>query len=241
MTSPFLQPFVLPVTDVPRQRAGNVDVYRPPDSDAAKLPVIVFVHGGPIPAELRPTPRDWPVFTGYGSLAASHGIVGVTLDHRLHSPGDYPAAADDVAAAVEQARALPGVDPGRVALWFFSGGGLLTSGWLSAPPPWLRCLAATYPLLAPLPGWEVDERLRPVDAVRSAARLPILLTRVGGERPEIAATVEAFVAEAEKRHADLTVLDVPGGQHSFDILDHNESSRAAVRQAMSWVATALRR
>jgi dienelactone hydrolase len=167
--------------------------------------------------------------------------VGVTVDHRLHSPADYPAAAAGVAAAVERARALPGVDPGRVALWFFSGGGLLTSDWLSAPPPWLRCLAATYPLLAPLPGWEVDGRFRPVEALRSTGTLPILLTRVGRERPEIAATVEAFVTEAEKRHAELTVIDVPDGQHSFDILDHNESSRAAVRQAMTWVSASLRR
>jgi acetyl esterase/lipase len=238
-----MQPFVLPVAEVRPQRDDNLDIYRPAEAGAGAeaRPVIVFVHGGPIPADLRPAPRDWPVFAGYGSLAASHGIVGVTVDHRLHSPAAYPTAADDVAAAVEQARALPGVDPGRVALWFFSGGGLLTSGWLAEPPRWLRCLAATYPLLAPLPGWEVDERFRPVEAVRSAGTLPILLTRVGRERPEIAVTVEAFVAEAERRHAELTIIDVPEGQHSFDILDHNESSRAAVSQAMTWVAAALRR
>lgn len=236
-----MRPFVLPVAEAPRERDGNLDIYRPADSGAELPPVVVFVHGGPVPAGIRPTPRDWPVFIGYGSLAAGHGIAGVTLDHRLHSLADYATAADDLASAVERARALPGVDPSRVALWFFSGGGLLTSDWLSEPPPWLRCIAATYPLLAPLPGWDVDERFRPVDAVRSAGTLPILLTRVGRERAEIAATVESFVAEAELRHADLTVIDVPEGQHSFDMLDHNDGSRAAVSQAMSWVAAALRR
>jgi hypothetical protein len=28
---------------------------------------------------------------------------------------------------------------------------------------------------------------------------------------------------------------VPNGQHSFDIADHTEESRAAVRQAVEWV------
>ena len=240
-TPPYLQPFVLPVTEAQRRRDGNLDIYWPADHETGTTPVIVFVHGGPIPADLRPTPRDWPVYIGYGSLAASRGVVGVTVDHRLHSPAALPAAADDVAAAVEHARGLAGVDPGRVALWFFSGGGLLAADWLSAPPPWLRCIAATYPVLAPLPGGEPGARFRPVDAVRAAGALPILLTRVGRERADIAATVAAFTAEAELHHARLSVIDVPDGQHGFDMLDHDESSRAAVSQAMSWVVTALRR
>src|SRR5215471_16487997 len=139
-------PFVLSVPDARKRRDGNLDVYLPANSGVEMAPAIVFVHGGPIPADLRPTPRDWPVYIGYGSLAASRGVVAVTVDHRLYSPAALPAAADDVAAAVEQARALAGVDPDRVALWFFSGGGLLAADWLAAPPPWLRCIAATYPL-----------------------------------------------------------------------------------------------
>jgi acetyl esterase/lipase len=142
-----MRPFVLPAAESPRQRDGNMDVYWPADSGAEPAPVVVFVHGGPRPVGQRPTPRDWPVYVGYGFLAAGRGIVGVTVDHGLHSLPDYPAAAADVAAAVARARALPGADAGRVALWFFSGGGLLSADWLAAPPPWLRCVAASYPAL----------------------------------------------------------------------------------------------
>jgi dienelactone hydrolase len=163
------------------------------------------------------------------------------FDHRLQSPAAFPLAADDVAAAVERARALAGVDADRVALWFFSGGGLLAADWLSQPPPWLRCIALSYPVLAAPPGSDIDARFRPVDAVRSAGQLPILLTRVGRERPQIAATVEAFTAEAAIHQARLTVIDVPEGQHGFDTLDHDKASRAAVNHAMTWVAAALER
>ena len=237
---PYLQPFVLPLAEARRDRDGSLDFYWPDGSDAENLPAIVFVHGGPVPADRRPTPRDWPVYVGYGSLAASRGVLGVTVDHRLHSVDDFPLAAADVAAAVERVRKLAGVDRDRVALWFFSGGGLLAADWLASPPPWLRCLAASYPVLAP-PSGELDARFRPVEAVQAAGALPIMLTRVGRERAEIAATVEAFLAEAELRQVQVKVIDVPEGQHAFDVLDHTASSRAAVREAMSWVVTTLRR
>ncbi|MFD5748081.1 alpha/beta fold hydrolase [Streptomyces sp. NPDC127033] len=209
-------------------------------------PAIVFVHGGPLPADTRPTPRDWPLFTGYGRYVASRGAVGVTVDHRLHGLTDYASAAEDIAAAVERVRADPRVDGERVALWFFSGGGLLLADWLAAPPPWLRCVAATYPVLAPLPGWSlVERRFRPAATVAGAGPLPIVLTRVGRERPEIAATVEEFLTAAEGGGARVEVIDVPLAHHGFDAFDHGtdteaaEQARRAVERAVRSVLAAL--
>ncbi|BEL07114.1 hypothetical protein Q0Z83_053050 [Actinoplanes sichuanensis] len=232
-----LQPFVLSVETVGPDRRGSVDVYLPEAEEPR--PAIVFVHGGPVPAELRPTPRDWPVYRGYGSLAATRGVVGVTVDHRLHHPTAYPAAAEDVSEAVRIARESPQVDEDRIAVWFFSGGGLLLSDWLRGAPSWLRCLAATYPLLAPLPGWPVDPAFRPVEAVTGAVTPPIVLTRAGLERPEVAAGVEEFVRAADGTRLD--VIDVPNGRHGFDMLDHTEESRNAVFQAFDTVLAHLGR
>jgi len=172
--APYLQPFVLSVVEANWERHGVIDVYRPRETNSERRPVIVFIHGGPLPPDLQPTPREWPVYVGYGSLAADCAVVGVTVDHRLHDVADYPVAAGDVAAAVDQARTVEGVDADRVALWFFSGGGLLAADWLAAPPPWLRCIALTYPVLAPLPGWDVDRRFHPADALAGAGKVPIL-------------------------------------------------------------------
>jgi acetyl esterase/lipase len=218
-------------------RRGNVDVYLPDTTDPR--PAIVFVHGGPVPAEVRPTPRDWPLYRGYGSLAVARGVVGVTVDHRLHHPAAYPSAAADVAEAVRTARELPQVDPDRIAVWFFSGSGLLLADWLRTPPDWLRCLAATYPLVAPIAGWPVDPAYRPIETVAEAATPPIVLTRAGLEHPEVAAAVEEFVTAAGP--ARLEVIDVPNGRHGFDMLDHTEESRQAVEKAFDTVLAHLNR
>ncbi|GGL93840.1 esterase [Streptomyces fumigatiscleroticus] len=233
-----LRPFLLDVPELPRVRTGNVDLYLP-RADGPR-PAILFVHGGPLPAGARPTPRDWPTMTGYARYAAGRGAVGAIVDHRLHDLAGFPRAASDVAAAVELLRADPRVDADRIALWFFSGGGLLTADWLAAPPAWLRCLAATCPVLAPLPNWGLGGgRFRPADAVAGAGALPVVLTRAGLEMPEIAATVEEFLAAAESCGAEVEVIDVPHGHHGFETLDPTHESRAAVHRAMRSVLARL--
>ncbi|SEC14842.1 Dienelactone hydrolase family protein [Streptomyces sp. 2231.1] len=230
--------FLLDPPEAPRERIGRLDLHLP-EADRPR-PAVLFVHGGPVDPTRRPTPRDTPFFLGYGRFAASRGVVGATLDHRLHALTDYAKAAEDVAAAVDQVRADPRVDPDRIALWFFSAGGLLAADWLAAPPPWLRCLALTYPVLAPPPGWEtVDARFRPVAALRGAGPLNTVLTRAGLEHPSFAATVRQFLDAATECGATVEVLDVPHGRHGFELLDHSEESRAAVERAMTAVTRLL--
>ncbi|MFC8587697.1 alpha/beta hydrolase [Streptomyces sp. NPDC057217] len=237
----YLRPFlegVRDVPEVPRERHGRVDLHLP-DAEGPR-PAIVFVHGGPVDPDQRPTPRDTPLLRGYGRLAAGAGAVGATPDHRLHGLADYALAAEDLAGAVALVRADPRVDRERIALWFFSGGGLLAADWLAAPPPWLRCVAVTYPMLAPLPGWEaVEPRFRPVDAVGTADGPPVVLTRAGLEHPAIAATVEEFLTAAGKHGARVETVDVPHGRHSFELLDPTEESAEAVERAMAAVLALL--
>ncbi|MFI6417521.1 alpha/beta fold hydrolase [Streptomyces sp. NPDC050842] len=239
-----LLPFLLDVPEAPRERRGRIDLHLPGADALAEgpRPAVVFVHGGPVAPDQRPTPRDTPFFLGYGRYAASLGVVGVTLDHRLHGLADYPRAAQDLVEAVARVRADPRVDGDRVALWFFSTGGLLAADWLAAPPPWLRCVAASYPALAPLPGWgAVESRFRPVDVVGSTAGgPPVVLTRAGREHPAFAATVQDFLDAAAKNGVEVDLVDVPLGHHSFELVDPTDASRAAVERAMRSVLRRLR-
>ncbi|EFC79291.1 hypothetical protein [Parafrankia sp. EUN1f] len=93
---PYMQPFVLTTDPVPRRREGTIDLHTTWHEGEPARPAVVFVHGGPLPADLECTPRDWPTFLGYGALAAASGLVGVTVDHRLHAVTDYPVASDSL-------------------------------------------------------------------------------------------------------------------------------------------------
>ncbi|MGF1429519.1 alpha/beta fold hydrolase [Kitasatospora sp. LaBMicrA B282] len=234
-------PFILPdLPEQPRERTGRVDLHLPaePAAPGRRRPAVVLVHGGPLPRDQQPTPRDWPLYRGYARYLAGQGVVGVVSDQRFHSLADYPVAAADVAAVVELVRADPRVDPDRIALWFFSGGGLLAADWLAAPPSWLRCVAATYPALAPLPSWAavgVDPRFRPVTALAGAGRLPVVLTRAALDQPEMAASQEEFLAAATDLGAAVEVVEVPGARHGFEILDPTEEVRAGLRASLAAV------
>ncbi|GHJ43415.1 hypothetical protein Cs7R123_07570 [Catellatospora sp. TT07R-123] len=245
-TPGHLKPFVLSPIELKPERTGTTDLYLP--AGDGPFPAVVIVHGGPLPPDLRPTPRDWPVYQGYGSLLASLGLATALVDHRLYvlpQPDgvvlDYPTAAEDVTDAVTAVRTDPRVDGDRVVVWFFSGGGLLSADWLRRQPGWLRGIALSYPALAPLPGWPVDPRFRPVEAVAETGPTPapIVLTRVGLESEPIAASVAQFLAAAADAGVPVEIIDVPNGHHSFDVLDHTDESREAVRQMATRVEQLL--
>ncbi|MFE0463200.1 alpha/beta fold hydrolase [Kitasatospora sp. NPDC058965] len=239
-STPFYErPFVLETAEVPRVRTGRVDLHLP-DADGPR-PAVLFVHGGPLPRDAAPSAREWPLYVGHARHAASQGLVGAVLEHRLHALTDYPTAAADLAEAVELLRADPRVDGDRIALWFFSGGSLLMADQLAAPAPWLRCVAASYPVLAPLPGWAgVEPRFRPAAVLPKAGRLPVVLSRAGLEAPGIAATVAAFLDAAADCGAAVELVDVPHGRHGFDCEEPTEESVAAARQALAAVLAHLR-
>ncbi|MEW2518513.1 dienelactone hydrolase family protein [Actinacidiphila alni] len=217
------RPFPVPVPEHARERHGDVDLHLPADTQHP-APAVLLVHGGPVPEGVRPTPRDWPSSRGYAQLLASRGVVGAVVDHRLHDITDFARAADDVAAAVALLRADPRVDPDRVALWFFSAGGLLSTDWLAAPPPWLRCVALTYPVLDPLPNWGLSaSRFHP-----APGPLPVVLTRAGREHPAIATTVTAFLTAARTTATPLDLVDAPEAHHAFESTDPPTVTRPAI-------------
>ncbi|MFF5173880.1 alpha/beta hydrolase [Micromonospora sp. NPDC000089] len=238
MTSPMAKPFVLSPPAAPVERHGSVDLHLP--AGDGPFPAVVVLHGAPLPPG-TPDCRDMPVFRGYGALLAEQGVVAGVVNYRVEDIAQLPATADGIAAMVEQVRADPRVDGDRVALWFFSGGGLFTGDWLRDPPPWLRAIALTYPLLVPFPEWGVeDKRFLPVEALGGTGRVPVVLTRAGQDMPLVLASIEAFLTAAERVDWPVQVLEVPDGGHSFDLLLPTEESRQAIRTARDAVVALLR-
>jgi acetyl esterase/lipase len=232
-------PFVVEHDPVKPVRQDNLDLYLP--ESEAPAPAVLFC-GGPVPeGVVWGDPRLWPVYQGYGVLLAQQGVVGVPVALPMHELSDFPRAADVLAQSVEAVRNHERVDADRIGLWLFCGGSSLISDWLRETPPWLRVFGLTYPSLGSRPGVDFPPRFQPHEALAEAGDLPpIVLTTVGIENPEIAKTVETFLAAADEHNVKIQNVHVPNGHHGFDFIDYTEESVTAIHQAIGLVVSALR-
>jgi acetyl esterase/lipase len=227
----------------------HMDVYSPP-GPARPRPAVILVHGGPIP---KPGAKNMGVFVSYGELLAASGFVAVSFDHRFLAPGRLADAGSDVAdllAHVRKNAATLGVDPERIAVWAFSGGGPFLSGPLRERPAWLRALVAYYAALdlqQPPPGQSggLDAETRTAWSALAAlgedaaGAPPMLVARAGLDNPWLNAGVDRFVAAALARGATLDLLNHPQGRHGFDILDPDERTKAILRRTLDFLRAAL--
>jgi acetyl esterase/lipase len=121
------------VRRVPDIRYREVLGYRPLELDLylssaqGSLPVVVYVHGG---GWQRGSRRDPPPLLDadfYDGIAAE-GFAVAAVDYRLSGEARFPAALEDVLAAVDWVRdnaSVYGLDGRRVFLWGDSAGGHL--------------------------------------------------------------------------------------------------------------------
>jgi acetyl esterase/lipase len=225
------------------------DCYSPPGLPAdAQRPAVILIHGGPIAAGMAP--QGWGIYRSYGELIAASGLVAVTFKHRFYAPDRLGGAAEDVASLLkyvrEHARDLH-IDPDRLALWAFSGGGPLLSPAFRDPQPYIRCLVAYYAPLdyrnapanffgAPVPE-ETLERLSPFPRASKSPGPwpPIFLARAGRDIPWIKDSVDAFVRAALEKGLTIDLMNHPRGRHSFDILDADERSREIIGRTISYL------
>jgi acetyl esterase/lipase len=113
-------------TEVLGFRPVELDLYLP-DGASGQVPTVVHVHGGGWRRGSRRQPLP-AVGDGFYAGLAAGGIAVAAVDYRLSGEARYPAAVEDVRAAVAWARsALPGygITPGPLVLWGDSAGGHL--------------------------------------------------------------------------------------------------------------------
>jgi acetyl esterase/lipase len=116
-----------------RQQPGfrplKLDLYLPSRRSTAR-PLVIYVHGG---AWEHGDSRSAGAFADFPSVLASlasRGFVVAAVDYRLSGEAPYPAAVDDVRAAIAFLRANAaeyGIDPERVILWGSSAGAQLAA------------------------------------------------------------------------------------------------------------------
>jgi acetyl esterase/lipase len=111
-----------------------LDVFTAEDS-ASPRPVLIFVHGGGFVAGNKRTP-DSAFYDNIMLWAVRHGYVGVNITYRLAPKSPWPAAAEDIASAVQWVAAnVPqaGGDPARVFLMGHSAGAVHVASYVAHP------------------------------------------------------------------------------------------------------------
>jgi acetyl esterase/lipase len=232
----------------------SMDVHTPPDvAQGARLPVVMFVHGGPIPRDM-PSPTTWGIFRSYGELLAAEGFVAVTFNHGLHDVADYAESQLDIADAVAFVRSRADelqVDADRIGMWFFSGAGPQLSWVLREQPVYIRCAAAFYAMLDVRhmlpPGADKElvaatEALSPIVYLRSSGpKLPLFVARAGQDSPLVNLGLDAFVQAAIASNADLDLMNHVAGVHGFECLNDDSRTRDILASAVGFMRRNLTR
>lgn len=131
------------------------DLYWPDDA-TGPVPCLVMGHGGSATKRLG-LPRYAAKFTAHGLAVLAFDYRGWgASDGRPRQVADAAAQRDDYRAAVRYARAHPGIDSRRVAIWgtSFSGGHVLA---VAAGDPAIAAVVCQAPLID---GWHRGRTLR---------------------------------------------------------------------------------
>jgi acetyl esterase/lipase len=154
------------VRDVVFSSAGgevlHADAYLP---DSAKpVPAVIAVHGGGWKGSSRVTYRH------LGPLLAGRGYALFSIDYRLvrKDHNRYPAAADDVRAALKYVRehaAELNVDPARIALMGDSAGGHLAALVGLTERPQVQAVVGVFGVYDLAAQWQHDLASRPNDNI----------------------------------------------------------------------------
>lgn len=214
------------------------DIYLPPKLAAGeRRPVVIFIHGGPVPAD-KTQPKEWRIFTDYGRLAALSGFIGVTFNHGFFSATDLGRAESNVEAMIDHVRANASTlhaDGERIFLWAFSGGGPFLSAGFDPTRPYIRGLISYYAVLD-VATPELRARFSPLERLKaSGSSPPMFIGRAGKDFEPINAALEKFIDAALAHNVEIELMNHPSGEHGFDILNDDERSRAIIRRTIDFI------
>jgi acetyl esterase/lipase len=112
-----------------------LDVFAAEPASTAPRPVLMYVHDGAFIGGSKRAPGS-PFFDNIMLFAARSGFIGVNITYRLAPQHQWPAGAEDVAAAVRWVAAniaAHGGDPGRVFLMGHSAGAVHVASYVAHP------------------------------------------------------------------------------------------------------------
>jgi triacylglycerol lipase len=113
---------------------NRLDIFAPDNAAAGgRHPVLLFVHGGAYTGGNKHVAES-PFYSNVGVWAAQNGLIGINMTYRLAPQHPWPAAQEDIAAAVRWVSeniTAHGGDPARVFLMGHSAGASHASNYVA--------------------------------------------------------------------------------------------------------------
>ncbi len=210
--------------------ALQADLYLP--ESAAAVPVVIAIHGGGWKVGSRDSYRH------LGGLLSGRGYAVFAIDYRLvrNERNRYPAAVDDVRAAVTYVRehaAELNVDPARVVLMGDSAGGHLAALVGLTERPAVKAVVGIFGVYDLAAQWQHDLPSRPNDNI---TQLFLGASLVENRQLYFDASPLSYVTTANAGPAFLLTW----GTHD-DIVDpaQSEAFLLALKQAGFFVRTVI--
>jgi acetyl esterase/lipase len=111
-------------------RPLRLDLYRPKANASRGRPLVLYIHGGGWQGGHTRHSGAFANWPGVLASLAQRGYVVASIEYRLSGEAPFPAAFDDVKAALQWLRSradVYGIDPSRAVIWGGSAGGHLAA------------------------------------------------------------------------------------------------------------------
>ena len=225
--------------------ALRFDLYSPANGPkSGGLPAVVFISG-------TEDARSWKWYQSYGKVAAAMGLAGIVPEKRYPRGFDGitqgHADTDAILNYLRQNGSRHGIDPSRICVWAFSGGGRLMSVAFAKEHADIRCVVGFYPL-----GDATNEFAVVADSARRMTLLskyspshvfrsrapdapPVFIARAGRDSDVINGSIDRFMAAAVAANAEVTFVNYPDGLHGFDAYNDTPESRRIIQEAFAFI------
>jgi hypothetical protein len=220
-----------------------MDLYYPPDHPIeGRRPAVIIVAG------YRGRYKDVGWTVSMAQLIAMSGMIAIAYSNRE--------PVSDLQALITHVHERPAsldIVPSRIGIMAVSGNVPTALSIImeetSRPP---LCAAFSYGCLLDLDGaTDVADAARqfgfanPVEG-RSVAHLrhdvPLLIVRAGQNHfPAMNTSIDRFMHHAVAANLPITFINYAQGQHAFDLLDDNSTSRDILRQTLGFLRRHLLR
>ncbi len=208
----------------------DIDLYCPPEHKATdRRPAIIITAGYTDTQAITffgAPLKDMEIYVTWAQAMASCGFLAIT--YNTASPENDVCTVERYVSA--NACEL-GIDPERLGLWACSGCAetalYLVRSELERRERNLRFVVFYYPVFSH------DTVMPHMPAF--APPIPLLVVKVGQERPDLAAAVDAFITRYREHNGTVSEMMYEDGGHAFEMFSNDAMTRLIIEKTLEFM------